>query len=131
MTFILLKEISNFKCAVLIGAISNLKQIADSDMSLKKKYEHIIGSNDFDLKLQARSAIRFSRDLPDIPYLIMHGGKDERVPVEQSIKLAKKYSQEKKNFRLVIFEGGDHFLRNHRKEVDEQRKLWLDKYLLH
>ena len=32
-------------------------------------------------------------------------------------------------YRLVILEGGDHFLKNHRKEVDMQRRLWFDKYL--
>lgn len=129
MTFILLREYHNFKCAVLSGAISNLKQIADSEISLKKNYEKIIGTKDFNLRMEARSAINFTRDLPDIPYLIMHGGKDERVAVEQSIDLAEKFSNEKKNFRLVIFEGGDHFLKNHRKEVDQMRKMWFDRYL--
>jgi hypothetical protein len=28
-----------------------------------------------------------------------------------------------------MFEGGDHFLKKHRKEVDEMRKKWYEKYL--
>jgi len=31
--------------------------------------------------------------------------------------------------RLMILENGDHFLKNHRKEVDRQRKEWFGKYL--
>jgi hypothetical protein len=28
-----------------------------------------------------------------------------------------------------MLEGGDHFLKSHRKEVDEMRKAWFEKYL--
>ena len=52
------------------------------------------------------------------------------VPVQQTIELARKFSEEKKTYRLVIFEGGDHFLKSHRKEVDQLRKSWYEKYLL-
>ncbi len=55
---------------------------------------------------------------------------DDMVPVQQSIDLARKFSDEGKNYRLVIFEGGDHFLKSHRKEVDQLRKSWFEKYLL-
>jgi dipeptidyl aminopeptidase/acylaminoacyl peptidase len=129
MTLILLKEIRNFKCAVLIGAISNLKDIADSDRKLTEHYREIIGYGIFDRELKRRSAIFFTKDLPDIPYLIMHGGSDDTVPVQQSLILAQKFSDEGKNYRLVIFEEGDHYLRKHRTEVDRLRKTWFDKYL--
>jgi len=129
MTFLMLKEEYKFKCAVLSGAISNLKAIADSDKKSGDNYKKIIGSNDFENKLKKRSAIYFTDLLPDIPYLIMHGGNDGIIPVEQTIELAKKFSIEKKHYRLVIFEDGDHYLKNHRKEVDQLRKFWFDKYL--
>ena len=129
MTLLLLKERHNFKCALLSGAISDLKSIADADKKLKEKYKAIIGEGDIDKNLNARSAINFTEQLPDIPYLVMHGGSDETVPVEQSIELAKRFSKEKKNYRLIIFENGDHFLKTHRKEVDVLRRFWFDKYL--
>ena len=71
----------------------------------------------------------FTDKLPDIPYLIMHGGSDDTVKAEQSIELARKFSGEGKKYRLVIFEKGDHFLKTHRKEVDRLRKIWFDRYL--
>ncbi|HEY6906999.1 MAG TPA: prolyl oligopeptidase family serine peptidase [Ignavibacteriaceae bacterium] len=129
MSFMLLKERHEFKCAVLSGAISNLKRIAKSDGKLEEYYKGIIGPQNFDRELERRSAIYFTRELPEIPYLILHGGSDETVPVEQSIELSKKFSEEKRTYRLVIFEEGDHFLKNHRKEVDLLRKMWYGKYL--
>ena len=130
MTFILLKGNSDFKCAVLSGAISNLKTLADSGAKAKEFYKQNIGEVKFEAELKKRSAIRFTDKLPDIPYLLMHGGADNTVPVQQSIELARKFSEEGKSYRLVIFEGGDHFLKSHRKEVDQLRKYWFDKYLL-
>jgi dipeptidyl aminopeptidase/acylaminoacyl peptidase len=129
MTFNVLKVNHNFKCAVLSGAISDLKSLAESSTELKGQYNEIIGRENFENKIEERSAINFTEKLPNIPYLLIHGGKDETIPVEQTIEIAKKFSKEKKNYRLVIFEGGDHFLKNHRKEVDDLRKLWFSKYL--
>lgn len=129
MTFLLLKEKYDFRCAVLSGAISNLKEIAESNPKLESYYGNIIGKENFDDALKRRSAVLFAKDLPDIPYLLMHGGKDDTVPLQQSLKLAEKLSEEKRKYRLVIFEDGDHFLKNHRKEADALRKMWFAKYL--
>lgn len=129
MTFLLLKEKHNFKCALLIGAISDFKAIAESPENPERNYKEILGKKDLDKKLILRSAINFTDKLPDIPYLLVHGAADDTVPVQQTIELAKKFSEEKKNFRLVIFENGDHYLKNHRKEVDDLRKMWFDRYL--
>lgn len=130
MTFILLKEKYDFKCAVLSGAISNLKELAESGQNAKVYYRENINHKNFETELKKRSAITFTKKLPDIPYLIMHGGDDDTVPVQQSLELARKFSKEGKTYRLVIFEGGDHFLKSHRKEVDQLRKSWFEKYLL-
>ncbi len=129
MSLILLKQKKDFKCAVLSGAISNLKSIAGSNKKLNAYYKQLIGSSDYENELEKRSAIFFTENLPDIPYLIMHGGSDDTVPVQQSIELARKFSEEGKTYRLIIFEGGDHFLKSHRKEVDQLRKMWFDTYL--
>ncbi len=127
MTYLLLKAKPVFKCAVLSGAISNLSSLAESTGSLKD-YKKILGT-ETDTKLRERSAINFTVKLPDIPYLLIHGSADETVPVEQTIELARKFSAEKKKFRLVIFEEGDHFLKNHRDEVDLLSKMWFERYL--
>jgi dipeptidyl aminopeptidase/acylaminoacyl peptidase len=46
-----------------------------------------------------------------------------------SLDLSYKLLNLKIPYRLVMLEGGDHFLKSHRKEVDEMRKNWFEKYL--
>ncbi|MEJ2613338.1 MAG: prolyl oligopeptidase family serine peptidase [Ignavibacteriaceae bacterium] len=67
--------------------------------------------------------------LPKIPYLLMHGGKDDIVSPIQTLNLSEKFFSSDILHRLIIFENGDHFLKNYRIEVDKQRKKWFDKYL--
>ncbi len=129
MTLLTLIQNHNFKCAVLSGAISNIKQNALEHPELKIFYQKIIGSKNFNNELEKRSAINFVNDLPNIPYLIMHGGADYTVSVNQSIELAKKFTEINYKYRLLIFEDGDHFLKSYRKEVDNLRHSWFEKYL--
>ena len=80
-------------------------------------------------KLNERSAINFYKELPPVPYLIMHGGTDDIISPNQSLEMANKFREMDYQYRLVIFENGDHYLKTHRKEVDALRKLWYGKYL--
>ena len=59
----------------------------------------------------------------------MHGGTDDIVSNLQTLEMAKLLSLQNYNYRMVIFEEGDHFLKSYRKEVDQLRKDWLKKYL--
>lgn len=129
MTFLALAKDHDFKCAVLSGAISSLEKYVEDNPNLKKVYGEMIGKKNLKENLSKRSTINFANTLPKIPYLLMHGGSDETVSPLQSIELAKKFQEKNFNYRLVIFEGGDHFLKSHRKEVDSLRKTWFDRYL--
>jgi len=129
MTYLTLLKNSNFKCAVVVGAISDFKnyvQTSDNRISIYKK---ILGEKDFERKLDERTIINFADKLPNIPYLIMHGKSDETIPVEQSIRMAEKFKELDYDYKLVLFEKGDHFLKKHRKEVDALRRKWFEKYL--
>jgi dipeptidyl aminopeptidase/acylaminoacyl peptidase len=120
---------SGVKCAILVGAISDFKSYVVSSENRKSIYKKIIGKADFEKKLEERTIMNFVDKLPNIPYLIMHGKSDETVPVEQSIEIASKFKELNFNFRLELFEGGDHYLKKYRKEVDELRRKWYEKYL--
>lgn len=129
MTYLTLLRNSNFRCAVLVAAISDFKSYAvfnDSKISIYKKF---IGEKDFEEKVDERTVINFVNKLPNIPYLIMHGKSDETVTVEQSINIAEKFKKLNYQYRLELFEDGDHFLKKHRKEVDELRRKWFEVYL--
>jgi dipeptidyl aminopeptidase/acylaminoacyl peptidase len=60
----------------------------------------------------------------------MHGGKDKIISPNQSIEMASRFGKLDYEYRLVIFEDGDHYLKTHRKEVDALRRMWYEKYLL-
>ncbi len=129
MTYLTLRRNSNFKCAVLAGAISSLKLSADDNPNLKENYKKVFSDGDIEKELLKRSALNFAGELPAIPYLIMHGGADETVSPQQSFEIAKKFSERKIPYRLVIFEGGDHYIKTHRKDVEQLKRMWYDKYL--
>lgn len=129
MTYLTLMRNSNFKCAVLVGAISNLKDYVLTSDNRNSIYKKIIGEDNFEKKLEERTIINFVEKLPRIPYLLMHGKSDETIPVEQTIEIAKKFDELNFNYEIKLFEEGDHYLKKHRKEVDALRRRWFDKYL--
>jgi dipeptidyl aminopeptidase/acylaminoacyl peptidase len=129
MTYLTLFKKKDFKCVVIIGAISNIKEYAEKDTETKKLYEEIFSTAKYNEEIDKRTIINHTEKLPDIPYLLMHGGKDETVPVKQTLKVAEKFTENSRTYKLVIFENGDHFLKNHRDESDRIRKEWFDKYL--
>jgi dipeptidyl aminopeptidase/acylaminoacyl peptidase len=129
MTYLTLLKNPNFRCAVLVGAISDFKNYTLENEKRASFYKKLIGEEDFEKKLEERTIINFADKLPNIPYLILHGKSDETVPVEQSIKIAEKFKELNYDYRLELFEGGDHYLKKFRKEVDSLRRDWFKKYL--
>ncbi len=132
MTYLALLRNQNFsgiKCVVLSGAISNLKKYAEENPGKILLYKDLIDGGNFDEELEKRTVINFVDKLPKIPYLLLHGGNDKTVSPQQTFDIAKKMHELNFPYRLVILEEGDHFLKNHRKEVDRLRRFWFDKYL--
>lgn len=129
MTYLTLLKNKVFKCAVLVGAISNFKDYVLSSDNRNSIYKKIIGEEDFIRKLEKRTIINHADKLPKIPYLLMHGDADETVPVSHTIDISEIFKKLDYNYSLNVFEEGDHYLKKHRKEVDELRKMWFEKYL--
>ncbi|HVO75975.1 MAG TPA: prolyl oligopeptidase family serine peptidase [Ignavibacteriaceae bacterium] len=129
MSYLTLIKNANFRCAVMVGAISNLKEYVLSSDNRNLIYRTMIGEEEFKKKLEERTVINFIDKLPIIPYLLIHGGNDETIPVSQTIEIAKKFDESGIEHRLVILEKGDHYLKKYRKEVDRLKKEWYSKYL--
>jgi len=60
---------------------------------------------------------------------MLHGNSDWRVKPAQSLKLALEFEKYRIPYRLIIFEGGDHGISEHKNEVDIQVLNWFNKYL--
>lgn len=133
MTYLALTKEHDFKCAVVTGGIANLRCNADESRFMKKLYQVTMGeygSEGFNEKCKSRSIVNFPEKLPkDTPMLIMHGTADNRVLPHDSLDLAYKLLDLGIPYRLLMLENGDHFLKKHRKIVDENRKLWYERFL--
>lgn len=130
MAYLLLTKKDFFKCAVLLGAISDLRETFSKNSIIRENLLKAFGSNHLDEKIRERSIINFPEKLSTTTnYLLIHGGADEIVSPLQSIKVAEKFSELNINYRLTVLEQGDHYLKTHRKEVDNIKKEWYRKYL--
>lgn len=133
MTYLVLVKDHRFKAAVVLGGIANLRCNSDESKFMRKLYEHTMGKynqGEFKDKCDSRSIVNFPEKLSrTTPMLIIHGNADNRVLPHDSIDLSYKLLDLKIPFRLVMLEGGDHFIKSHRKEVDEMRRKWFEKYL--
>jgi len=80
--------------------------------------------------LAARSAAEWPEKLyKGTPILILHGSSDWRVDPGQALLIARRLYDVRHPFRLVLFEGGDHGLNQHRSEVARLSRDWLRKYV--
>ena len=133
MTYLTLSKNHSFKCAVISGGIANLRCNSDESPFMRKLYEATMGGyndEEFKKKCESRSIVNFPEKLSKTtPMLILHGTKDNRVLPHDSLDLSYHLIKQEIPFRLVMLEGGDHFMRKHRKEVDEMRKSWYERFL--
>jgi len=133
MTYLTLTKTNIFKAAIILGGIANLRCNSDESKFMRRLYEHTLGKyeeEEFKSRCETRSIVNFPEKFSKTtPMLIIHGNSDNRVLPHDSLDLSYKLLDLKIPYRLVMLEGGDHFLKSHRKEVDEIRKNWFEKYL--
>ncbi len=133
MTYIALTKTDKIKAAVVGGAISdNYKIIRDRpDMETAVIAELIPNYyKNKKLELDKRSAIKWANKFSKkVPILILHGNADWRVKPEQSLRMALEFEKYRIPYRLIIFEGADHGISEHEKEVDAQVINWFNRYL--
>jgi dipeptidyl aminopeptidase/acylaminoacyl peptidase len=133
MTYLALTRTDIFKAAVVLGGIANLRCNSEESKFMRKLYEHTMGrygEDEFKSRCETRSIVNFADKLSKTTQLlIIHGNADDRVLPHDSLDLSYKLLDLKISYRLVMLEGGDHFLKSHRKEVDDMRKNWFKKYL--
>lgn len=133
MTYLALTKTDKIKAAVVGGAISdNFASIEDRPEMETGVLSELIPNYTENkvIELEKRSAINWADKFPkNVPILMLHGTSDWRVKPEQSLKLALEFEKFRIPYRLVMFEGGDHGISEHKNEVDVQVINWFNKYL--
>jgi dipeptidyl aminopeptidase/acylaminoacyl peptidase len=131
MTYLALTKTDKIKAAVVGGAPSDKTTIDRPEMETGV-YAELIPNywKNKDAELRKRSAVYFADKFPkNVPILMLHGNADWRVKPEHSLKLALEFEKHRIPYKLIMFEGADHGINEHWKEVDEQVFEWFDKYL--
>jgi dipeptidyl aminopeptidase/acylaminoacyl peptidase len=77
--------------------------------------------------VERRSAVRWASRL-DTPVLIMHGGADEDIPIEQSQRLAAELTRLGKTHRFVTFDGQQHRIGGRGSERDAATVDWFRRF---
>ncbi|MDR5589923.1 alpha/beta hydrolase family protein [Christiangramia sp. SM2212] len=133
MTYIALTKMKNIKAAVVGGAVSDISTTIEDRPEMETnviaelipEYE-----KNKEIELEKRSAINWADKFPkDTPILMLHGTSDWRVKPEQSLKMALEFEKYRVPYRLIMFEGGDHGISEHKDEVNSQVISWFDRYL--
>lgn len=131
MTYLALTKTNKIKVAAVGGGLSDLTIIDRPEME-NKVYAELIPDywNNKETALKERSILHQVDKLPkNVPMLLLHGNADWRVKPEQSLNLALAFEKHRIPYRLIMFEGGDHGISEHKKEVNQHVINWFDKYL--
>lgn len=133
MTYIALTKMNNIKAAAVGGAVSNnfstIKDRPDMETGVLAELIPNYETNK-EAELEKRSAVKWADKFSkEVPILMLHGNADWRVKPEQSLMLALEFEKYRIPYRLIMFEGGDHGISEHRDEVNEQVLNWFDTYL--
>ncbi|MFI0431213.1 alpha/beta hydrolase family protein [Mariniflexile sp. HMF6888] len=133
MTYIALSKMDEIKAVVVGGALSDALSMMEDrpEMETNVMAELIPNyANSKDTEIEKRSAIKWVDKFPkDVPILMLHGNADWRVKPEQSLNLALEFEKHRIPYRLIMFEGGDHGISEHEKEVDKQVINWFNRFL--
>ncbi|PQJ73132.1 alpha/beta hydrolase family protein [Polaribacter butkevichii] len=133
MTYIALTKMDNIKAAVVGGAVSDsFSSIKDRPIMESGVYAKLIPNyaDNKEMELEKRSAIKWADKFPkNVPILMLHGNSDWRVKPEQSLNLALEFEKNRVPYRLIMFEGADHSVSEHKKESHKQVIKWFDRYL--
>lgn len=133
MTYIALTKTDKIKAAVVGGAVSDsFETIEDRPDMETYVFSELIPNYhaDKEAALTQRSAIKWVDKFPkNVPILMMHGTSDWRVKPEQSLRMAMEFEKYRIPYRLVMYEGDDHGISNHREEVNAQVLQWFDRFL--
>ncbi|MFA7289491.1 MAG: prolyl oligopeptidase family serine peptidase [Melioribacteraceae bacterium] len=133
MTYLALTKTDIFKAAVITGGIANLRCNSEESKFMRYLYEVAIGSHlteDYRNKCKERSIINFPEKISKrTNLLLLHGTADDKVLPHDSIDMSYKLIENNINFKLILYEKGDHYLKAHRREADIERKKWYQKYL--
>jgi dipeptidyl aminopeptidase/acylaminoacyl peptidase len=128
-TFLALRRGAPVKAAVVVGAVSDLSELARYRPEFLDIWRRRIPgfASRSDEEMRERSAIYWPEKI-DTPLLLLHGGSDRRVPPEQSTRLAEALRRAGGRVEIRIFPGDSHTLPGHGRERDARTVEWFERH---
>ncbi|MFZ6873434.1 alpha/beta hydrolase family protein [Undibacterium sp. Di27W] len=131
-TYLALTRTDQITAAVVDAGVTDLSGMLKDRPEMGQVLEDLIPdyAKDKAAAEASRSAILWVDKLnKKTPLLLTQGSADWRVNPARTLTMASKLLENKHPFRLVMFDGGDHSLTEHRKEADRLMREWLDRYV--
>jgi dipeptidyl aminopeptidase/acylaminoacyl peptidase len=126
MVYMALRDGFPAKAAAVWGAFTDLEPLlasgpqASSGAAIWSQYE-----NDRETLYRTRSAMRFADRLTK-PILIMHGGADADIPIEQSRRMDAELTRLGKKHKFIVFEDQQHVIGGRGAERDAASVAWFE-----
>ncbi len=134
-TYRALREKPVFSCAMVHAGLVDLFGIMQHSERFHRYINKLFGDlseDERDVKLRELSAVHFADKLPkDTPILLMHGDKDDTIPIKQSEGMVEQLQKHDVPHEFHVIEGGGHVALKDGsyQQIDKLRKAWLEKYV--
>ena len=133
MTYLALTKMKNIKAAAVGGALADqyasIKDRPVMETEVLAKFVPNYYKNKTK-ELDKRSPVKFVDQFPkNIPILLLHGNADWRVKPEHSLRMAMEFEKYRIPYRLIMFEGSDHGIMEHKNEANQQILNWFNRFL--
>lgn len=132
MTFIALSKTKAIDAAIVSSGISNIFLYCAETVPMYEVMERLIPEYPADRvnPFKERSLAFWPEQLgKKTPLLLLHGSCDKYIHPSNSVEAYEKLFKELYPVRLVILEGGDNKLSQHKEEVAWMMRNWLNKYV--
>ena len=135
MTYLALTRTKKISCAVIISGLADLlrnsinKDIFSNNLLDKISSKDEISANE---QLIKRSAVQFADKInKNSSVLLIHVTDDKKISYLDSQDMYEKlrFYNQKGIYELKLINGGDHYLKDSKKEISELRKNWYDSFL--
>ncbi|MGM7702381.1 alpha/beta hydrolase family protein [Pseudalkalibacillus sp. Hm43] len=130
MTYLAIKNDMDIDAAAVISGTSNLFDLYNKrGEKMKSVLEELVGTpKEEKAEYEKRSSVYWADEI-NVPILIVHGAKDEQVPVEQARTLTKELKKNNKDYRFVEYPDADHSISSHFKESSIEIEKWFNHHL--
>lgn len=133
MCFLAHTKSNRIKAIATIGAMTDLIAIKQFRPEFENEvYKELIPNYNTDKNnlLKQRSAYYLADGFNlETPILLMHGKADDKVPCEQSIKMANRLKELSFEHKLKIYENDDHGLNQNKAIAFDEVLNWFNTYL--